>query len=116
MRSYASLLGGVATATLCLGCAAPAVAQSDAQEFSATVEGHTVIPAYSFVVRRAGDPVPFSLPGGSNRTRQRLNAALAGNVKQTVAPLPRVLSIQMRPPCRSTIRLQMARPIPVPSY
>lgn len=38
----------------------------------------------------------------------------AGIVKQNVAPLPGCDSVQMRPPWRSTILLQMASPMPVP--
>ena len=37
-----------------------------------------------------------------------------GTVKKNVEPLPSSDSTQMRPPARSTIRWQMARPMPVP--
>lgn len=38
----------------------------------------------------------------------------SGTVKRNRLPAPRLGSTQMAPPRRSTIRLQMARPIPVP--
>jgi len=37
-----------------------------------------------------------------------------GSVKEKVDPFPGVESTQMRPPWRSTMRLQSARPMPVP--
>ena len=40
----------------------------------------------------------------------------SGMVKEKVEPLPGSDSTQMRPPWRSTIFLQMARPMPVPGY
>src|SRR5438067_4121490 len=42
-------------------------------------------------------------------------SARAGSVKVNVLPSPRVLSIQIRPPCSSTNRLESASPRPVPS-
>src|SRR5579864_2631720 len=39
-----------------------------------------------------------------------------GNVKKNVVPAPGAESTQMRPFRRVTIRLQIARPIPVPGY
>ena len=43
-------------------------------------------------------------------------AAFAGMVKWNLAPFPGSGSTHMRPPCRSTIFLQMAKPMPVPGY
>ena len=39
---------------------------------------------------------------------------LTGNGEEKVAPWPGSPLAQIRPPCRSTIRLQIARPMPVP--
>lgn len=39
-----------------------------------------------------------------------------GRVKKNVEPFPGSDSAQTRPPCLSTIFLQMARPMPVPTY
>lgn len=44
------------------------------------------------------------------------NEFSSGIVKQTVVPLPTLLSTQIRPPCASTIALQMASPRPTPSW
>ena len=41
---------------------------------------------------------------------------LRGSVKKNLVPTPGFDSTQMRPPWRSTIFLQIARPIPVPPY
>src|SRR5665213_2408183 len=41
---------------------------------------------------------------------------LFGKVKKKVAPELGWDSTQIRPPCRSTMRLQIASPIPVPEY
>src|ERR1700747_514369 len=41
-------------------------------------------------------------------------AVIAGKVKLNVAPRPPLPLAQMRPPCDSTMDLQMARPIPLP--
>ena len=46
--------------------------------------------------------------------RLRQFHAVAGSEKQKVAPLPSVLSTQIRPPWASTIILQMTKPRPVP--
>src|SRR5712692_2588038 len=43
-------------------------------------------------------------------------ASTAGSVNLNVDPFPGSDSTQIRPPCCSTIFLQMAKPIPVPSY
>ena len=42
-------------------------------------------------------------------------ASTAGSVKKNVLPSPGADSTQMRPPWRSTIRRQVASPIPVPA-
>ena len=39
-----------------------------------------------------------------------------GMVKEKVDPWPGSPAAQILPPCRSTIRLQIARPMPVPGY
>ena len=45
-----------------------------------------------------------------------VNGYHVGSVKQNVAPCPGSDSIQIRPPWRSTIFLQIAKPMPVPAY
>ena len=46
----------------------------------------------------------------------RGNGLAVGRVKRIVVPSPGRDSAQMRPPCAFTIRLQIARPTPVPEY
>ena len=48
-------------------------------------------------------------PGGGSATCN------AGIVKRNVEPFPSADSTHIRPPWRSTIRLQIARPTPVPA-
>ena len=50
--------------------------------------------------------IPFSL----------LGPGTAGSVKKNVVPLPTSDSTQILPPCCSTIRLQLADPVPVLGY
>jgi len=48
--------------------------------------------------------------------RQRATGSAAGRVKEKVEPSPGVDSTRIVPPCRSTIFLTTARPMPVPPY
>ena len=43
-------------------------------------------------------------------------STLTGSVSETVEPWPSYDSTQMRPPCISTMRLEIARPRPVPPF
>ena len=47
---------------------------------------------------------------------EKWRARHAGRVKKNVAPWSSWDSTQIRPPCRSTIFLLMAKPIPLPGY
>src|SRR5262245_9825531 len=53
---------------------------------------------------------------GVRETHSRVPSGIVGMVNENVLPRPGWLSTQIRPPCRSTIFLQTARPIPVPGY
>jgi hypothetical protein len=60
---------------------------------------------------------PGEAPSGHGSTRGRCPAARfygAGSVKKNAAPRPNSLSTQMRPPCPSTMLLQMCKPNPNP--
>ncbi len=62
----------------------------------------------------------FSGMVASRRLRRLLHSAYdapaSGNVKRNVVPSPSFDSTQILPPWRSTIFLQIARPMPVPGY
>ena len=58
------------------------------------------------------------MPGvaGSAAAGESPTTAATGSVKENVLPRPTTLSAQMRPPCCSTIRRQIASPSPVPPF
>ena len=72
-------------------------------------------------LKRAAKTSDYSVCCRLTLARQRYldtttDSRVVGRVKKKVAPLPGSDSTQMRPPDCSIIRLQIARPIPVPGY
>jgi len=75
MRTLDALLGGIAATTLCLVAVSSAQAQDAPQGFPATLRGHAVIPAYSFVVPPTSAPAFLRTSGKfTDKTRQRLDS------------------------------------------
>jgi len=111
-------------ASWCRGACAPAVPGSATmrsyQKQTVAIEGR-LPQSQSIDRRRLAGPCSSVLMRGSlvaarSITTQASGFGPSGRVKITLVPSPGmpVLSVQMRPPCSSTICLAMARPRPLP--
>ena len=80
MSQFNQLLGGVAIGALALGVAGAASAQGAQEEFTATLRGHAMIPAYSFVVPPTHVP-PFLRTSGKFTDRET-GQRLTGHITQ----------------------------------
>jgi hypothetical protein len=81
--------------------------------FSASVSSQPALPSKSR--RIAGYPLDLR-PKDTLGHDLTCRSIFVGTVNENVEPLPGIDSTQMRPPCISTIRFDMASPSPVPPF